>query len=308
VEKKKALTSFLLGVATGFFISKKAKASTKEFAKLHGPTKPLKFLHGYFYMRWPKAYVFIHRIGGKIHEIILLNSVDLAKRQLKSTYHGKIVKLSDAESLIKLNKEVSLVDLEQVIPYKHARDIIIKNPDSIGVVDCPCRLSVKNPCLPSNVCLIVGEPYVSFVLEHNTKGARRISKEEALQILREEDERGHIHTAWFKSAMGDRFYAICNCCSCCCAGMKAFKDYGIPMLASSGYVAKIDEENCLNCGLCLATCPFDAIERGSGKPAVNYDKCMGCGLCVTKCGPGAISLSRDSSKGEPLSICELTKI
>ncbi len=176
------------------------------------------------------------------------------------------------------------------------------------MVDCPCRLSVKNPCLPLDVCLIVGEPFVSFVIEHKTKGARRISKKEALQILKEEDERGHIHTAWFKSAMGNRFYAICNCCSCCCAGMKAFKDYDIPMLASSGYVAKIDEGVCLKCGLCLEICPFGAIEMDGSKVAINYDKCMGCGVCVTKCRSGAILLSRDSLKGEPLSIQELTKV
>ena len=243
-----------------------------------------------------------------MYELIKSPQASLLKKRLRSTYHGKVIKLSDAESLIKLNKEVSLTNLEKVIPYKHARDIIIKNPESIAVIDCPCRLSMDSPCQPLDVCLIVGEPYVNFVIEHKTKGARRISKEKALRILKEEDERGHIHTAWFKSAIGDRFYAICNCCSCCCAGMKAFKDYGIPMLASSGYVAKIDEEMCLNCGLCSKICPFDAIEVNSDKAAVNYDKCMGCGVCVTRCNPGAILLLRDPLKGEPLSIEELTKV
>jgi len=308
VKKRKTLIPFLLGVIMGFFISKKTKTSTKEFARLHGPTSPLRFLHGYFYLKWPKTYVSIFRTGGKIYELIPFFSVNSAKRQLKSSYHGKVIKLADAEALIKLDKEVSLVNLEQVIPYKHARDIIIKNPESIAVVDCPCRLSKDNPCQPVDVCLIVGEPYVNFVIEHKTKGARRISKEEALKVLKEEDERGHIHTAWFKSATGDRFYAICNCCSCCCAGMKAFKGYGIPMLASSGYVAKVNEETCLNCGLCSKICPFEAIEMNNDKTVVNYDKCMGCGVCVAKCRPGAISLLRDPLKGDPLSIQELTKV
>ena len=33
-----------------------------------------------------------------------------------------------------------------------------------------------------------------------------------------------------------RFYAICNCCKCCCGAMQAHLN-GVPMLASSGYVA-----------------------------------------------------------------------
>lgn len=297
----------MLGFFAGFSIFKGTKPSTIKFAKLHGPSRPLKFLHGYLYMRWPKNYVSIYRVGGRLYEFIKPSQASLLKKHLKSTYHGKVIKLSDAESLIKLNKEISLTNLEKVIPYKQARDIIIKNPESIAVIDCPCRLSKDNPCQPLDVCLIVGEPYVNFVIEHKTKGARRISKKEALRVLKEEDERGHIHTAWFKSAMGDRFYAICNCCSCCCAGMKAFKDYGIPMLASSGYVAKVNEETCLNCGLCSKICPFEAIEMNDDKTMVNYNKCMGCGVCVAKCKLGAISLLRDPLKGEPLSIQDLTK-
>jgi hypothetical protein len=38
---------------------------------------------------------------------------------------------------------------------------------------------------------------------------------EALDLLRAEHERGHLHSAWFKDVMLNRFYAICNCCKCC---------------------------------------------------------------------------------------------
>ncbi len=48
---------------------------------------------------------------------------------------------------------------------------------------------------------------------------------------------------YYKDAMLNRFYAICNCCSCCCGAMNAWNN-GTPMLASSGYVAVVDEELC----------------------------------------------------------------
>ncbi len=51
---------------------------------------------------------------------------------------------------------------------------------------------------------------------------------------------------YYKDAMLGRFYAICNCCSCCCGAMEAQRN-GTPMIASSGYVAVVDEDLC-ECG------------------------------------------------------------
>lgn len=34
------------------------------------------------------------------------------------------------------------MDLETIIPYKVAKDIILKNPDHIALIDCPCRATV----------------------------------------------------------------------------------------------------------------------------------------------------------------------
>lgn len=107
-----------------------------------------------------------------------------------------------------------------MIPYKHTRDIILKNLDRIVVTECPCRSSKENVCEPLDVCLTIGDPFASFILEHKINNARKISQEEAVDIVKAEDDRGPIHSAWFKDACGDRFYAICNCCKCCCSPMK----------------------------------------------------------------------------------------
>ena len=76
---------------------------------------------------------------------------------------------------------------------------------------------------------------------------------------------------------------------------------GTPMLISSGYVAQIDEEECLGCAVCAGICPFSAIAF-TGRPLVNADACMGCGVCAKACPQSAISLQRDKSKPAPLEI------
>jgi heterodisulfide reductase subunit A-like polyferredoxin len=77
------------------------------------------------------------------------------------------------------------------------------------------------------------------------------------------------------------------------------------MLASSGYVARVDDEICVACGSCESTCQFGALASGDLSMQVDLAKCMGCGVCVDKCPQEAISLERDASKGEPLEIFAL---
>ncbi len=176
----------------------------------------------------------------------------------------------------------------------------LKNPDHIAVIDCPCRAAREHPCLPMDVCLIVGEPFASFAVEHQPRRARWISSEEAQAIIKAEDERGHVHHAFFKDAMLGRFYAICNCCTCCCGAMQAQRG-GTPMLASSGYVAQVNPDQCAECGECSQACPFEAIQM-DGPAVIDLVRCMGCGICAGQCQQGAIELVRMESKGEPLVI------
>jgi ferredoxin len=217
------------------------------------------------------------------------------------TYHGKVVPTQAAGELVKVEEDISLTDLEPIIPYARAKDIVMKNPDYIVVLDCPCRNARQDPCLPLDVCLIIGEPFASFVLEHHPHRSRVISSQEAVQILEEEHQRGHVHHAFFKDAMLERFYAICNCCSCCCGAMQAQRN-GTMMLTSSGYVAQIDHGECIACGVCADLCPFEAIHMEGESPHISDEDCMGCGVCAGHCEVEAIELLLAPGKGEPLSI------
>ncbi|ARN56462.1 monomeric [FeFe] hydrogenase [Sedimentisphaera salicampi] len=69
--------------------------------------------------------------------------------------------------------------------------------------------------------------------------------------------------------------------------------------------AEIDEDKCVNCGICLKVCPYNAIveipvpcenacpvgaisKDESGKEQIDYSKCIFCGRCMTACPFGAI--------------------
>ncbi len=122
--------------------------------------------------------------------------------------------------------------------------------------------------------------------------------------MHEEDKRGHVHHAFFKDAMLGRFYAICNCCKCCCGAMQAHRN-GTPMLASSGYVAKVDQTRCVVCGTCAKYCQFEAVTFINGVKEIDAEKCLGCGVCIPKCTKKALTLERDTSRGIPLELDEL---
>ncbi len=275
-------------------------------------------VHGYVYARWPNLYIGVGtgehplaRILGPIARRII-GAFDRGSHEpdadggaaFADGYHGKVVPLEHAAQLVSVGEEIRLTDLEQVVPYTRARDIVLKNPDHIAVLDCPCRASRPDPCEPLDVCLIIGEPFAGFIIEHHPRRSRWISPDEALEILRAENERGHVHHAFFKDAMLERFYAICNCCACCCGAMQAHRT-GVPMLAPSGYVARADDGLCLGCGACVGACQFGALSLDGERTVVDDEACMGCGVCVSTCPEGALSLVRDASKGEPLDIRQL---
>lgn len=278
-------------------------------------------LHGYIYGRWPYFYIKVGTGNHPLSKVIgpaatwIINRVTHPSKTpeqapanptgeaFANTYHGKVVPLEAARQLVLVKQEVRLTDLEKIIPYTRARDIILQNPDHIVVLDCPCRAAREHPCLPLDVCLIIGEPFAGFISEHEPKRTRWITREEAVQILEAEDKRGHVHHAFFKDAMLGRFYAICNCCECCCGAMQAHR-LGTPMLAASGYRAVVALEDCRGCGKCAKACQFQAITVGE-QAEIDAAKCMGCGICANQCSRGAISLERDLSKGEPLEIQKL---
>jgi ferredoxin len=291
-------------------------------------------IHGYLYARWPYLYIGIgagkHRSVARFHQLysVILNFLcrlpsdhprvssnglhpgapvrrdDQPVTTFADTYHAKVLPLEAARKLVSVNQPVRLPGLEHVIPYTTARDLILRHPLRIAAMQCPCRSIQTNPCLPLEVCLVVGEPFASFAVEHHPTRTRWISQEEAAEILQSEAARGHVHHAFFKQALLGRFFAICNCCACCCEAIHIHRN-GIPMLAGSGYVARLNQTRCAGCGICIAKCPFLAIALVDGVAKVDPGRCMGCGVCSSLCPQEALQLVRNSGASPPLELDEL---
>ncbi len=274
----------------------------------------LEALHGWLYLRAPVFYIGtalgrlpvtrrLRPLLAMLGKLLGLWNADAGK-SFADSYHGKVTPAEDMSRVIRLDRPLALHVPEHILPFGAAREIILEHPEALAVLDCPCRASMPTPCLPLDVCLIVGEIFVDFVLEHHPGKSRRIGVEEAVGIVEQSLKRGHVTHAFFKEAVLGRFYAVCNCCACCCGAMQVQRN-GVPMLVSSGFLAVADPAPCTGCGRCARKCPFKAISFRRGAdgrpvPVVDTAACMGCGVCVAQCPTASLRLERDPSKPAPL--------
>jgi ferredoxin len=108
---------------------------------------------------------------------------------------------------------------------------------------------------------------------------RMITKEEAHAILEECEEHGLVHLS---SNTSEFLEYLCNCCSCHCDLLHKLKETDKPIwIASSGYVATVDEELCESCETCVEKCQVEAV----------HNRCIGCGACANLCPSEAISMA-----------------
>lgn len=164
---------------------------------------------------------------------------------------------------------------------------------AVGV--CMCRLMDKmkpnNPCNhPLETC-IETDDYADFYIE--TGIGREITKEEALEILRQGEKDGRIIQAT-NSQEGENF---CSCCSCGCGMLYLKNKYPGPSAALwSNHYSVIDYSKCISCGKCVTRCTFGYISKNpvTKKVSVDTDACLGCGLCVSTCPTKAITLRQKS--------------
>ena len=54
--------------------------------------------------------------------------------------------------------------------------------------------------------------------------------------------------------------------------------------------AIIDVQKCTGCGVCVETCPLEAISLNDDLAVIDEDICTECGLCVDECPENAIRL------------------
>jgi len=174
----------------------------------------------------------------------------------------------------------SIEGMPDVLPYENVREVL-KEQDLLVLVHCGCKRShVDRWCgIPDESCITLGRT-AQYNLDRGA--GRKISYEQALEILEQHDEYGTIHTTVNQK---DVTQLICNCHYCCCAATRT--------AAKSRYIAVLDPEKCCLCDICIDMCQYDAIgtkfypEFGEERTTTDEDKCRGCGVCVINCPNGA---------------------
>lgn len=172
-----------------------------------------------------------------------------------------------------------------VLAFEDVKDIV-DNARNITVTKCTCRLTAKKCDKKLDVCLQINRA-ADYNLARGT--GRKVTKEEALDLMRQAEEDGLIHVVMNKQSV-DHF--ICSCCPCCCQTMPVLIQHNISVIEPSRFSADVDSSLCTGCGMCVDRCYFGAVTQEGDDPAmIAKDKCMGCGLCQVTCPSDAISMT-----------------
>ena len=198
---------------------------------------------------------------------------------------------------------MQVIPIEREIQAKHEAltyekvSSIVENGQAFLLNECICKKKqglLENPCdKPLEVCLAIAP--VPNVFD-DAKIGRPISKEEAYKVLNQSEEEGLVHLTW--NVKGGHFF-ICNCCGCCCGVLHGINKWNIPAskVVNSYYFATIDPDECAACGTCAdERCQVNAVEEREDAYEVVKERCIGCGLCVTTCPSEAIKLIRKESE------------
>jgi len=189
-------------------------------------------------------------------------------------------------------------DATRILDYERATQMV-REAKTHAVSLCYCRHIQEHagkPCAkPMEVCTTLNAS-ADFLIRRGL--ARRISREEALDVFAATREEGLVH-------IGDNVKKhpafVCHCCGCCCAMLTAINRFRMfDAVVTSPFLAAVDKSLCSGCGLCARRCPVKAIamER-AGKDAravVDEDICLGCGVCKPACAMKALQMAPRKEK------------
>lgn len=176
---------------------------------------------------------------------------------------------------------------------------ILELATSVTVIPCICRQHAPNR-VAEPVCMLVTTQPMEAVLESGFKDYvngptlddfHKMSRQEALALLRSCEERGLMHSVW--TFLTPFTAAICNCnISSGCLAMSLTVGHDLKVMWRGEDIAILDAEKCVGCGACAKLCPFDAITVAGRRAPVVHDraKCWGCGICRAGCRTDAITL------------------
>jgi ferredoxin len=201
--------------------------------------------------------------------------------------------------IIAVGKTLSVAE-EFVVPSQTVEEIINKF-DDIAVGYCFCRQRrslLGDPCntgAPTLNCFTFGKSARHTAAQGF---AKKVSKQEALEIMQAAEKAGLIHKAFHPgSRESSPETSICNCCKDCCDTLGLWRNGTLPLINSTFYLSVIDPQACTGCGICVERCPTDAISLNeAGWAQRDESACLGCGVCSRFCPEEAIALKEGLRK------------
>ncbi len=183
--------------------------------------------------------------------------------------------------------------------YDEIKQVIQNSEEPITVANCVCRQSqdlYDNQCKQTSLretCFYFGTTGQLFL---DQGWARKVSKEEALEILNQAETDGLV----LQSGNTESPEFICSCCGCCCAILTKLQKLPRPSrVISSNFQAFVNSNICAGCGTCVDRCQVNAIKLTVNISKVVLKRCIGCGVCVSSCPEGAIQLKRKDIETVP---------
>jgi Na+-translocating ferredoxin:NAD+ oxidoreductase subunit B len=202
---------------------------------------------------------------------------------------------------------VSVTVQRHVATYDAIREIVRATVDPIVIIECVCRKGAANrgdPCKRTSrkeTCMVFRDGAKNLI--EGGKLGRRITKEEALDILKKNEEEGLVLQP--SNAQEPDF--ICSCCGCCCGILRLHKALPDPVsIWATNFHAQVNPDLCSACGTCVERCQTGAMKLNDQGTVsvVDLTRCLGCGLCVASCPTDAIELREKEEKTVPPSTGE----
>jgi NAD-dependent dihydropyrimidine dehydrogenase PreA subunit len=197
--------------------------------------------------------------------------------------------------------EQSITPVHTIGTYDEIKKIIETTPDPIAIIECVCRNGAERrgePCKQTSrkeTCMGFRDGAQNVI---DSGRGRPISKEEALAIIRKNEEEGMVLQP--SNAQEPDF--ICSCCGCCCGILRLHKAVPNPVDHwATNFYAEVDADLCTGCETCVETCPADAMsfDEENGISTVDLTRCLGCGNCVVNCPDEVIELRRKEAEVVP---------
>jgi len=230
----------------------------------------------------------------QVFEKMVKEAIELSQKYYEGLLPIFRDKLPAFSRIVPVEKEL-VVPQEVTLPsYKASK--IIDQHDVISLSECPCKLErtlLDDPCKATDdrfKCFHFGN-LGRFFIEHGY--GKPVSKEDAKKIIKVAEDEGLVHKVFHDDFdTKNEEVGLCSCCKCCCIIFQSYYRGVWPFHTMTSYRAKLDENKCIGCGVCVEKCPIEAISLIDGKAHDDEKKCIGCGVCVHHCPEEARSLER----------------